>query len=159
MAMGKRHQKLTLEEREKIAVLKASGKSLREIARLLGRHRASLSRELQRNKSRIFRSRSYWPAQAQMKAEKRKSKASRKLRLRNLEIRNYVVRKLKIFWSPELIAGRISSNPYHSWEKGSVENSIGLVRRFLPKKQTSKKCLNYQTPKEVFKTLSGAIAG
>ncbi len=25
-------------------------------------------------------------------------------------------------------------NPYHSWEKGSVENAIGLVRRFLPKK-------------------------
>ena len=69
-------------------------------------------------------------------------------------------------------------NPYHSWEKGSVENSIGLVRRFLPKKtdlqkistteisqienlinNRPKKCLNYQTPKEVFKTLSGAIAG
>lgn len=24
-------------------------------------------------------------------------------------------------------------NPYHSWEKGSVENSIGLLRRFIPK--------------------------
>jgi len=25
-------------------------------------------------------------------------------------------------------------NPYHSWEKGGVENVIGLIRRFLPKK-------------------------
>ena len=25
-------------------------------------------------------------------------------------------------------------NPYHSWEKGSVENCIGLVRRVYPKK-------------------------
>ena len=25
-------------------------------------------------------------------------------------------------------------NPYHSWEKGTVENTVGLVRRFLPKK-------------------------
>ena len=25
-------------------------------------------------------------------------------------------------------------NPYHSWEKGGVENGIGLIRRFLPKK-------------------------
>lgn len=25
-------------------------------------------------------------------------------------------------------------NPYHSWEKGSVENVIGIVRRFVPKK-------------------------
>lgn len=25
-------------------------------------------------------------------------------------------------------------NPYHSWEKGTVENTIGLVRNYLPKK-------------------------
>lgn len=25
-------------------------------------------------------------------------------------------------------------NPYHSWEKGGVENVIGLIRRYLPKK-------------------------
>jgi len=25
-------------------------------------------------------------------------------------------------------------NPYHSWEKGSVENTNGLIRRYLPKK-------------------------
>jgi IS30 family transposase len=25
-------------------------------------------------------------------------------------------------------------NPYHSWEKGTVENMIGIVRRFYPKK-------------------------
>ncbi len=60
-------------------------------------------------------------------------------------------------------------NPYHSWEKGSVENSIGLVRRFLPKKTDfaklssqeiacieyhlntrPRKCLKYKTPLEVF---------
>ena len=25
-------------------------------------------------------------------------------------------------------------HPYHAWEKGTVENTIGLIRRFLPKK-------------------------
>jgi IS30 family transposase len=24
-------------------------------------------------------------------------------------------------------------NPYHSWEKGSVENIIGIIRRYYPK--------------------------
>ncbi len=60
-------------------------------------------------------------------------------------------------------------NPYHSWEKGSVENTVGLVRRFLPKKtdiakitkeqikfiedrlnHRPRKCLNFKTPYEVF---------
>lgn len=69
-------------------------------------------------------------------------------------------------------------NPFHSWEKGSVENSIGLVRRFLPKKtdfatidshrvrkienllnNRPRKCLNYQTPREVMKSLTVALAG
>lgn len=69
-------------------------------------------------------------------------------------------------------------NPYHSWEKGGVENSIGLVRRFIPKKtdlqrvpsteitrienllnNRPRKCLNYRTPKEIFNALNGAIPG
>jgi IS30 family transposase len=59
-------------------------------------------------------------------------------------------------------------NPYHSWEKATVENTIGLVRRFFPKKtnfahldpahiklvqfllnKRPRKCLNYLTPAEV----------
>jgi len=59
--------------------------------------------------------------------------------------------------------------PYHSWEKGTVENTIGLVRRPLPKgtdlmvvsneeigeieswlNQRPRKCLDYKKPIEVF---------
>jgi transposase, IS30 family len=59
--------------------------------------------------------------------------------------------------------------PYHSWEKGSVENRNWFIRKFLPKKtdfstinkrdilyiqdwinNRPMKCLNYLTPKEVF---------
>lgn len=62
------------------------------------------------------------------------------------------------------------TEPYHSWEKGTVENTIGLVRRFLPKKtdfgtisnkelrkieywlnHRPRKCLDYRTPAEAFK--------
>lgn len=60
--------------------------------------------------------------------------------------------------------------PYHSWEKGTVENTIGLVRRFLPKKtdfatisdkelrtierwlnNRPRKCLNFNTPAEALR--------
>jgi IS30 family transposase len=68
--------------------------------------------------------------------------------------------------------------PFHSWERGTVENTIGLVRRFFPKRtdlaQVSKaqvqsverwlnhrprKCLGFQTPAEVFKSAGVALAG
>ena len=70
-------------------------------------------------------------------------------------------------------------NPYHSWEKGTVENTIGLIRRWIPKKtdlakvsegeiveienwlnNRPRKCLDYQTPLEVLeKERSVALAG
>ena len=59
--------------------------------------------------------------------------------------------------------------PFHSWEKGTVENTIGIIRRTFPKKtnfdlvtsadvkrlerklnNTPRKILHYKTPKEVF---------
>lgn len=59
--------------------------------------------------------------------------------------------------------------PYSAWQKGGVENAIGLIREYIPKKarpedysaetisaivneinNTPRKCLNYQTPSEVF---------
>lgn len=59
--------------------------------------------------------------------------------------------------------------PYHSWEKGTVENTNGIIRRFLPKKTNlatipqdrvqeieswlnnrPRKCLGYRSSAEVF---------
>jgi IS30 family transposase len=70
------------------------------------------------------------------------------------------------------ILGTVSyfCEPFHSYERGTVENTIGLVRRFLPKKTNlamvsqdhltkieywlnnrPRKCLRFKTPAEVFK--------
>ena len=59
-------------------------------------------------------------------------------------------------------------HPYHSWEKGGVENANKLIRRYIPKgsdiskysdeyiqmiqgklNSRPRKCLNYKTPQEV----------
>jgi IS30 family transposase len=68
--------------------------------------------------------------------------------------------------------------PYHSWEKGSVEQVNGLIRRFFPKgtnfqalgrkaihrveqllNHRPRKCLHYRTPYEVFREARGALPG
>jgi IS30 family transposase len=60
--------------------------------------------------------------------------------------------------------------PFHSWEKGTVENTIGLIRRFFPKKTNfdlvslkelkhvehwlnnrPRKVLHYHTPLEIYR--------
>lgn len=326
--MRKRYKELGLGERERIAVLRGIGKSMREIAQDLGRNHSTISREIGKNSSRVAGRRCYLVHRAEMRARKRKALRGKRERLKGPQIRDYVMEKIKLHWSPEQIAGRIGidrpglqisheaiyqyiyeeawelfdylprkhkrrrfkfnhrkpkypgiphrtfigerpeeinqrlvfghweadsmisrtnsvslhvllerksrymritkmlcnssrsvrrailrrlsslspsmrlsltydngpenighhkinrklgtrsffCHPYHSWEKGSVENAIGLIRRFLPKKTNleriprgeifqienllndrPRKCLNYKTPKEVFQTLSGAI--
>jgi len=68
--------------------------------------------------------------------------------------------------------------PFHSYEKGTVENTIGLVRRFFPKKtdfatisknrikkveywlnHRPRKCLGFKTPADVFKIHCVALRG
>lgn len=77
-------------------------------------------------------------------------------------------------------------HPHHSWEKGSIENALGQVREYIPKKKdlanysegeidvivetinnTPRKCLGFKTPKEIleeqflgkFKHLNVALRG
>ncbi|MCU7849528.1 MAG: IS30 family transposase [Candidatus Thiodiazotropha sp. (ex Lucinoma kastoroae)] len=66
--------------------------------------------------------------------------------------------------------------PYHSWEKGAVEQINGLIRRYFPKgtdfkaihytkikeveealNNRPRKCLNYKTPLEVYNEKCGAL--
>ena len=78
------------------------------------------------------------------------------------------------FWLHNDVAKTFNINtyfcdPYAPWQKGSVENAIGRLRRYLPRKtnmaqlsktklkeiidgynNTPRKCLDYQTPKEVY---------
>ena len=97
---------LSIEERDRIGVLRAQGTSITEIARTLGRDKGTISRELQRNRAPIYNV--YLPHKADLRAKERKRRAGKRLRLRNTMIRRYVINHLRKGWSPEQITGRLS---------------------------------------------------
>ena len=102
----RKYNQISSDERDKIAVLKANGFNLSDIARLLGRNRSTISREIRRNASIKYKC--YTPHHAQARSQERKQRANTHERLKNDAIRAYVEEKLKEDFSPEQIAGRIS---------------------------------------------------
>ena len=104
--MAQQHYvQLSYEERDRIATLYAKGASLSEIARQLERNKSTISREISRNKAPVYNV--YGACRAQNKAGERKHQAGHRPRLKNSTVRSYVIRHLRMEWTPEQIAGRI----------------------------------------------------
>ncbi len=99
------YKHLTIEERETIQLMLWKKKSVRSIAKKLNRSPSSVSREIKRNNppQRIV----YTPRLAHEKAIKNRSKRGREKRLKSKKVRDYVIKHLKLEWSPEQIAGTI----------------------------------------------------
>lgn len=96
---------LTIEEREKLYLMKAQGEKIRQIAAALGRAPSTISRELHRNQ---HKSRPYSPSAAQRRYQKRRENCGRKHILSSPEKRErirYFIQELH--WSPEEISNRL----------------------------------------------------
>lgn len=95
----------TVFERESLSILYAQGESITEIARIIGKHKSSVSREIRRNTSK--KKKRYNANGAKQLYKRRRKKCVRKDKLQqNTELYNYVVEKLKNYWTPEQIANR-----------------------------------------------------
>lgn len=81
--------------------------SLRSIAKKLGRHHSTLSRELDRNAKY---GRSYIPCVADRYAIRKALRQRFRAALKNPEVFVYVREKLRLGWSPEIIAGRLKKD-------------------------------------------------
>ena len=106
------YKHLSIEERESLYLMKGQGKSIREIARQLGRSPSTISRELHRNKCGRH---PYLPSRAQNKYKARRKNCGRKHILRD-ETSRQLVRHLieDEHWSPEQIENRLKleNNPF-----------------------------------------------
>ena len=102
----KKHNKITAQERDQIAIDLAAGLSLRKIAAKLGRSVSSISDEIKRNSSGS----KYQAIKAQELSGKR-NRVSRSINpLKNNKVYSYVYDKLRRGWSPEEIAGKLRRN-------------------------------------------------
>ena len=100
------YRHLTENDRYVISHLTCAGFSLREIARRINRHHTTISRELKRNDP-DYEGSTYWYDWTHPEALKRQRKARHHRRGSNKRLVNYVKRKLKVDWSPEVIAEKL----------------------------------------------------
>lgn len=105
------YKHFTLEERICLQKLLSEGYSFRKIADILGRNVSSVSREVNRNKSKHPKKKSNnkflynsWRAQILYKIRRRENKQY--CLKPETEEWNYIVEKLELFWSPEQISKR-----------------------------------------------------
>jgi IS30 family transposase len=117
MATGYHH--LTEKDRETCSALLQDGKSQKAIAKRLKRNIGTISRELKRNKTLIgpknnnnpqakksLKNSYYFPHKAQKKYNERRKESKQGCPLKTLDLHDYVIEKLKIGWSPQIISGR-----------------------------------------------------
>lgn len=103
---SKKHKHLSLEERRQIYLLLGRKLSVVQIAHQLGRHHSTVYRELQRNsyfEADDHKMNGYYPLNAQEYYRRRRQ--SLRLFERSSDLKDFVITKLKSYWSPEQIAG------------------------------------------------------
>jgi len=96
------HKHFTRDDRVKLAVLLKTVITKEEIGRILGKNPTSIRREIQRN-SHCGK---YLPGKARKKSKERKTHRKRKIE-NDPELKRYILKHLKKYWSPEQIAGRL----------------------------------------------------
>lgn len=154
------HTHFREDERLQIKILKDRGYTNREIGRAMGRSHTSIGRELTRNKTKG----KYNALSARIKARNRR-KCSKYQGMKvesSLELRKYIIKYLKLFWSPEEIAGRlkftdihlpyISSKGIYKWlysNHGQRYCHLLPKQHFMPRKHKGKKTKRVMIPNRV----------
>ena len=174
------YKHFTIEERCCLREYYVKGKSYREIARLLGRNVSSISRELRRNCT-FFRDVPRYYIVVKMPNRQADTMAATIIKTLSQfpqkMVKTITCDRGSEFVKWEYIEKSLKcdiyfTEPYRAWQKGSNENSNGLLREFYPKgrnlsrvsektlkeKQAlmnagPRKVLGYKTPAELFENI------
>ncbi len=155
---------LNLEDRIQIEIQYSQGKSFSDIAKILGRDKSAISREIN-GKPHKGRGR-YKAYQANIKALERDKNRGKRERLKNEIVRNYVKDKLKLGWSPEQISLRLPiEHPGEtiSYEaiyqfvyaqinrggNGTVKENCEDLRIYLPRRHTRRQTKGFRKARKI----------
>jgi IS30 family transposase len=137
----RRYTQLAREQRYQIYALKKAGHSQSKIAEVLGVHKATISRELKRNRGQ----RGYRPKQAHQRAQKRHREKPRK-RI-TAETWSLIESHLRLDWSPEQISGwlrrtgrsTVSHERIYQYVLADKDNGGDLYKHLRCQKQRKKR--------------------
>jgi len=116
------YKHFTAEERQYIEESLNKGEKKSEIARKLKRNRSSVGREIKRNSNQKGKY-NFWGATIKYMMRRRKCK--RRLRLKAVKVREFVIAGLKKRWSPEIIAARYKrENPGEKLSHSTIYTAI-----------------------------------
>jgi IS30 family transposase len=131
------HRQLNSKERIVLEKLFCSNIRQKEIAQILNRPKSTISKELTRNKEK---SGNYSVKIAKKKLKKRRTKANQKFKKLSSKssLKQYVIRKLKKYWSPQQIAAKLSQKTHkicHETIYQFVYNERPDLRKYLRAKK------------------------
>lgn len=96
------YKHFTRDDRIKLSVLLKTGVGRKEIGRILNKDEVSIWREIKRNSVHG----KYLPGVAKKLSKERKTHRKKKIETDEW-LKKYILKKLKLYWSPEQIAGRL----------------------------------------------------
>jgi len=134
----KRYHRLSLPEREVIALHYHSGMSIRAISDCLGRSPSTISRELRRNRPGFY----YVPVTANNKAHRRCFRNLRKLD-KDQRLRQAVLRGLRQAWSPAQIGARLREEYPDEEQMRVCAETVYTYIYVLPRGSLRKELLSY----------------
>ena len=137
---------LTEKERDEISILHAEGKNPAQMAKIIGRHRSTITRELERTTSVFYRNK-YIGSQSHKNIQKTWKESHKRKRLNNPKMVEYIESKLKLGYSPEIISNKMEEDigmsvsheaVYQFVYKERNDLTIFLTRRHLGRKPRRK---------------------
>lgn len=142
--MATHYQHLSLFERQRIFEwFHYEKKKIREIARLLSRSHSTISRELKRYISVKYIP-MYYPNPAHKAYKWRMRERAKRTHLKSPETKQYVIDKIKLGWTPELISGRLKLDNdidyvCHESIYQYIYKQAPELREYLPRKHKKRR--------------------